>query len=205
MSVASKAVSILNQLATDSAQQLQEQVESIEDQQKKVLHDKALELLAVNDQIKELQTVMKQLQARKNSLALQEIPAILDDWNQVGVTYHDLSIDLKFDLYGNFPKVSEDGDTSKVDNAVQELTRIEGGKDIIVNRLTVDFARGKFDSVEEVSMDLIERGFNPVVASTVHHATLKSFVKKRIETTDIDPTLLGLFARHIATVRRQRK
>ena len=205
MSVASKAVSILNQLATDSAQQSQEQVESIEDKQKKVLHDKALELLRINDQLKEFQTVMKQLQARKNSLALQEIPAILDDWNQVGVTYHDLSIDLKFDLYGNFPKVSEDGDTSKVDNAVQELTRIEGGKDIIVNRLTVDFARGKFDSVEEVSMDLIERGFNPVVASTVHHATLKSFVKKRIETTDIDPTLLGLFARHIATVRRQRK
>ena len=198
-------MSILDQMSQDAQQQEEEQIESITEKQKTELHEKALEVLETEKRIKETQTLLKELSAKRNRLVFNEIPAILDEWNQEGVTYADVQIMLKFDLFGSFPKISEDGDTAKVDNAIEELSRFEGGKDIIKNAMNVEFPKGKFDEVDKIALELIERGFNPIVTNTVHHATLKSFVKKRIENTDINPTLVGLFARNVANVKARKK
>ena len=200
-----KSNSMLAQLVSDSEEQQKEEIEQITDKQKDELYEKAKELLQVNESIKECMKLMKKLNGDKNRLALQEIPSILHEWNQEGVTYKDLKIDLKFDLYGSFPKVKEDGDTTKVDNAVEELSRFEGGKDIITNQMVINFARGKMELVDKIAHELIEQGFKPNVSSTVHHATLKSFVKKRIEDTDINPPLVGLFARTVANVTERKQ
>lgn len=51
---------------------------------------------------------------------------------------------------------------------------------LIKTGVTVEFGRGERDNAVEAAKTIAEAGFQPTVYETVHHSTLKSFVKEQL-------------------------
>ena len=78
--------------------------------------------------------------------------------------------------------------------------------DIIKNDVIVSFGKGEDNVAGHVVGMLEEQGFHPEQKTHIHPATLKAFVKERIENgKPIDLDMFGAFVANAAEIKRKAK
>lgn len=147
----------------------------------------AEELQAVRAEIEKDTTALAEKQAREGKLKGVLIPELMDKIGMESFTMKDGSkIDVKKDIKCS---LSEE---RKPDGL--KWIRENGHGGIIKTEVAISFGKGEEEAAKRAEKVLREAGFSPSAADAVHPATLKSFVKERIEAGDNIPlTTFGVF------------
>ena len=144
----------------------------------KVLSSLIRRSVELDQQIKDTEALLKDLQQKKRSVDEEDIPSIMQT---MGVE----SLQVE----------------TKKQEAFQFLREIGEG-DLIKNEVVVSFSMGQDNQAGSVVADLENKGFAPVKKQHVHPMTLKTWVKNRIESgKEIDFDLFGVYQGNRAKIK----
>tara|TARA_R100000234_G_scaffold38986_1_gene23106 strand:- start:2602 stop:3177 length:576 start_codon:yes stop_codon:yes gene_type:complete len=142
------------------------------------LANKQLELAA---QVAQLEADLK---AKKEELRLTSEQELPDAMQQVGLTEITLSTGEKISV-----KEFYNAHISKANQPIAYAWLIKNGHaGLIKNDILLKFDRGEDEKVEQTVSALQARGLTPQVRQSVHHSSLKAFVKEQFTAGNDIPT-----------------
>ena len=156
----------------------------------------ALEMLAefVDQQIKDTEAQLKDLQQKKRSVDEEDIPSLMETMGVESLTVDGNKVSIDKFVSARIPE-------TKKQEAFQFLREIGEG-DLIKNEVVVSFSMGQDNQAGSVVADLENKGFAPVKKQHVHPMTLKTWVKNRIESgKEIDFDLFGVYQGNRAKIK----
>ena len=173
-----------------------ESLKTVDTDNTKALSNLVRQLEAVTDDIDLAELHIKSLKDERRKLAMESIPAVMDEMDVSRLDVGDVSVSLK-------PFVSASIPVARRPEAHQWL-RDHGLDDIIKNDVILSFGRGEDDTANKVMLDLETKGFHPESKTHIHASTLKAFVKERVENgKPIDLDLFGAFVAKTADIKRK--
>jgi len=173
-----------------------DELSGVDTKQVKALSNLVRQLESTVTDIDTAEAHLKQLKQEKNRLAMEAIPALMDEMNVSRLDVGDVTVALK-------PFVSASIPATRKEEAYQWL-RDHGLDDIIKNDVILSFGRGEDDTANKVMLDLENKGFHPESKTHIHAMTLKAFVKERVENGQpIDLDLFGAFVAKTADIKRK--
>lgn len=91
------------------------------------------------------------------------------------------------------------------EDAYQWLRNNDAGE-LIKNEVSVVFGRGQDDAANEVAVQLIKEGYDPIVKSTVNWQTLNAWAKEQVRAgANLPADTLGLYVGRITKVKLNKK
>lgn len=176
----------------DAADKLQ----SVDTDNTKALSNLVRQLESVVSDIDKAELHLKKLKQEKNRLAMESIPAVMDEMDVNRLDVGDVSVTLK-------PFVSASIPQDRKQEAYQWL-RDHGLDDIIKNDVILSFGRGEDNEANKIMLDLEKQGLHPEAKTHIHASTLKAFVRERVENGQpIDLDLFGAFVAKTADIKRK--
>lgn len=153
------------------------------------LLEKAEELLGLENQISDIEQLLKQLSSRANELKTQVIP---DKMAEIGISEFatPAGAKLKVDDFvsGSLPK-----EPAKRILAIKRLEEL-GGEAIIRNEINLSFDKSQHNEAMALADDLRSRGFDAEVKSGVHPQTYLAFIRELLASgKEVDPEAMGVF------------
>lgn len=149
------------------------------------------------DVVAELQTQLKKAQAEYLKLEREDLPALMQE---LGLSSFQLET-------GETIKVVEDVTTkipAKHKAAAHTWLLEHGFGGLLKTQVTVEFGRGERDAAETAAGQLQEHYEHVNMDESVHHSTLKAFVKEQREQGHHVPEdLFGIFPFNKATVSKR--
>jgi hypothetical protein len=162
----------------------------------KALSNLVRQLEVVVSDLDEAELHIKKLKQEKNRLAMEAIPAVMDEMDVTRLDVGEVSVTLK-------PFVSASIPVPRRQEAYEWL-RDHGLDDIIKNDVILSFGRGEDDQANKIMLDLEMQGMHPENKTHIHASTLKAFVKERVENgKPIDLDLFGAFVAKTADIKRK--
>ena len=152
----------------------------------------------VEQQIDDTEQHLKSLKAEKHKLSVELIPGLMDEMGVERLDVDGVTVSRKMMVHASIP-------VDRKEDAFAWL-RSEGLDDIIKNDVVVTFGKGEDNLAGHVVGMLEEQGFYPSTKTHIHPATLKAFVKDRIENgKPIDLDMFGAFVANAAEIKRKAK
>jgi len=173
-----------------------EKLSGVDTDNTKTLSNLVRQLEAVTEGIDQAELHLKKLKQERQRIAMESIPAVMDEMDITRLDVGDVSVQLK-------PFVSASIPVDRREEAYVWL-RNHGLDDIIKNVVVLTFVRGEDDTANKVMLDLENKGFHPESKTHIHSSTLKAFVKERVENgKPIDLDLFGAFVAKTADIKRK--
>jgi hypothetical protein len=173
-----------------------EKLSGVDTDNTKTLSNLVRQLEAVTEDIDQAELHLKKLKQERQRIAMESIPAVMDEMDITRLDVGDVSVQLK-------PFVSASIPVNRREEAYEWL-RNHGLDDIIKNDVVLSFGRGEDDTANKVMLDLENKGFHPESKTHIHSSTLKAFVKERVENgKPIDLDLFGAFVAKTADIKRK--
>jgi len=152
--------------------------------------------LDMEEEIQQLETVVKQRKHEYQKLTTETIP---QHAQAINCTLHRLQDGSTFELK---PFVSAHISKAKKDEAFTWLKQ-NGHSDIIKNQVKLDFGMQDLDKAEECLKTLTEAGYSPSAESSVHSGTLKKWVREQVEAGEPIPLeLFGAYLGQVSTITK---
>jgi hypothetical protein len=155
------------------------------------------EAVSLQRQIDAWEEAASAAKARLMALRTREIPEAMANAGLGSVMSLDTGevITIGEIITGNLPKEGEERTA-----ALDALISI-GGEAIIKTEVVAQFPKGQYERAEAARNALMTIGIDASINETVHHATLKSFVKERVEGGEAVPLeVLGLYMGPMAKI-----
>ncbi len=173
-----------------------DKLESVDTDKTKALSNLVRQLESVVNDIDQAELHIKKLKQEKNRLAMEAIPAVMDEMHVNRLDVGEVSVTLK-------PFVSASIPQDRKQEAYQWL-RDHGLDDIIKNDVILSFGRGEDNEANKIMLDLENQGLHPEAKTHIHSSTLKAFVRERVENGQpIDLDLFGAFVARTANIKRK--
>ena len=148
----------------------------------------------LDQQIKETEAYLKDLQQKKRSVDEEDIPSLMETMGVESLTVDGNKVSIDKFVSARIPE-------TKKQEAFQFLRDVGEG-DLIKNEVVVSFSMGQDNQAGSVVADLENKGFAPVKKQHVHPMTLKTWVKNRIESgKEIDFDLFGVYQGNRAKIK----
>ena len=148
----------------------------------------------LDQQIKDTEALLKDLQQKKRSVDEEDIPSIMQTMGVESLQVDGNKVTVDKFVSARIPE-------TKKQEAFQFLREIGEG-DIIKNEVVVSFTMGQDNQAGVVVADLESKGFAPQKKQHVHPMTLKTWVKNRIESgKEIDFDLFGVYQGNRAKIK----
>lgn len=168
------------------------------------LNDKGLNTVAklaekiqiLEQKIADTDSLLKQYGEELRKLTDNELPNALLEMGLSSIKLQDgAKVDVKKTYGGSIRKDDEEEAFSWL--------RQNGYGDIIRNIVSVDFAMGEDNKAKEFQSLAKSNGLSPNQKESVHHSTLKAWIKERVEAGDEFPQMLfGAFIGQKATITK---
>ena len=164
----------------------------------KNLSDLVRALNRVEQQIEDAEQHVKVLKAEKHKLSVELIPALMDEMGVERLDVDGVTVSRKMMVHASIPVARRE--------EVYAWLRDNNLDDIIKNDVVVSFGKGE-DNRAGHAVGLLEvQGFHPETKTHIHPATLKAFVKERVENgKPIDLDMFGAFIANAAEIKRKVK
>jgi hypothetical protein len=164
----------------------------------KSLSDLVRALRRVEQQIEDTETHIKSLKAEKHKLSVELIPGLMDEMGVERLDVDGLTVSRKMMVHASIPVERRE--------EVYAWLRENNLDDIIKNDVVLSFGKGEDNLAGDVIGLLQDRGYDPETKTHIHPATLKAFVKERIENgKPIDLDMFGAFVANAAEIKRKAK
>jgi len=171
-------------------------LKSVDTDTTKALSNLVRQLESTVSEIDQVELHLKRLKTEKNRLAMEAIPAVMEEMNVTRLDVEGASVTLKPFVQASIP-------VARKEEAYQWL-RDHGLDDIIKNDVILSFGRGEDDTASKIMLDLEQRGFHPESKTHIHGQTLKAFVRERVENgKPIDLDMFGAFVAQTADIKRK--
>lgn len=154
-------------------------------------------------QIKELEEKLAQANSDLKLLSEETIPSMMEE---LGVEEIKLKtgeiISTVMDVYASLASTNTDPEQKA---AAMGWLNDNGYGDIIKVKVNANFGREEHDAAMQLFNDLAQQGYNVNYDENVHPATLKAFIKERLQAGDNIPLSLFNANQYNKTVVRKRK
>ena len=148
----------------------------------------------LDQQIKDTEAQLKDLQQKKRSVDEEDIPSLMETMGVESLTVDGNKVSIDKFVSARIPE-------TRKQEAFQYLREVGEG-DLIKNEVVVSFSMGQDNQAGSVVADLENKGFAPVKKQHVHPMTLKTWVKNRIESgKEIDFDLFGVYQGNRAKIK----
>jgi hypothetical protein len=164
----------------------------------KNLSDLVRALNRVEQQIEDAEQHVKVLKAEKQKLSVELIPSVMDEMGIERLDVDGVTVSRKMMVHASIPVARRE--------EVYAWLRDNNLDDIIKNDVVVSFGKGEDNRAGHAVGLLQEQGFDPETKTHIHPATLKAFVKERVENgKPIDLDMFGAFIANAAEIKRKVK
>jgi hypothetical protein len=130
--------------------------------------------LALEKQVETLEEALKHTQGQLQHVQEIDIPELL---TSLGISQLKLADGSKVEV----KEFYNAGISAEHQEAAFTWLREQGLDSIIKREIKLNFGKGEDSKANLLYKNLVSAGYNPADKSSVHHATLKSFVKERVE------------------------
>jgi|TARA_R110002012_G_scaffold37597_3_gene105213 flagellar hook-length control protein FliK len=180
-------------IGTEDVQEWTNEVSDGELSKVSVLANKQL-LLA--NEVAELEANLK---AKKEELRLTSEQELPDAMQEVGLTEIILSTGEKISV-----KEFYNAHISKANQVVAYKWLVDNGHEALIkNDVLLKFDRGEAEKVDQTVLALKSRGLDPEVRQSVHHSSLKAFVKEQFTAgNDIPTEPFGIYIGSKAIIKK---
>lgn len=140
---------------------------------------------------------LKAINGRLNQLKMRDIPEAMASARLGSIMSLDTGEVIRIGevITGNIPKEGEERET-----AIEALIEI-GGEGIIKTIVIAKFPRGSYEEAKKARDHLMAIGVDADIVESIHHATLKSFVKEAVSKGEMVPMeTLGLYMGPLAKI-----
>ena len=139
------------------------------------LHNKADELLTIQDAIANLELELAQLKSRENEIATRELVRLMEDAGlSIFETPDKRRFTLKEDVFSASYDKAEDRDF------VNGYLADNDASSLIKTNVSVDFERGSHNQAISFAEDARLAGLDPTVKETVHAQTYAKFLREKL-------------------------
>lgn len=174
--------------------------DNLEAEEDKGLLEKAIDLATkasqIKSQIEEYESDIKQLKGRMNAILEDELPSLMKDGNisefKLG---NGKRVTLTEIVAASMPK------DESAKQAFFDWLTAQDATDIIKTDVSVSFGKTEHNQAVSLAEDLKNRGYSVARKEGVHHQTLNSFLRERVQRGDnlppenILPVYLGTHAK----------
>lgn len=148
----------------------------------------------LEDVVAELEATLKGKKEELRQVTENDLPEAME---ALGITEFRLAdgrrVKIQEEVHASIPKSEE--------ARAFAWLREQGYDSIIKRDVVVKFGKGEDELAEGLVNLLSEEGFNPDAKTSIHHSTLKSFVKDCLrEGIELPQELFGIFRRMVAKV-----
>jgi hypothetical protein len=158
--------------------------QTIQNQQLKEISSLVDQMLSTQSRVLLIEQQLEEAQKKLRNLSENMIPEAM---MAVGMS------EFKMDT-GEKVSVTKFYSASITSELAFDWLREQGHGDIIKNKVTCEFDKGKDDLANEVAQMLVQKGIQPEQKISVHPQTLKSFVKEKMEAgQEIPQDLITVF------------
>jgi hypothetical protein len=160
------------------------------------LKDMAEEASKLETIVSDLETDLKQAKASLRQLTQELIPQLMDDLGITEITAGNHKVALEDFVSGALPAEPH------ARKRALEWLEAHDGSGIIKSDVVVPFSRTDHERATRLANVLKQDGYDAHVQSSVHHMTLKSYIRERLEKgEDIDLEALGVYTGRIAKIK----
>ncbi len=158
--------------------------------------DLAKEAIAIEDDIKDLETTLAEKKEALRKLTDERIPDVLREIGMAQFKMTDGSIiDVKPFYSASIPADRR--------GEAYEWLRSHGYEDIIKNTVSVQFGKGEDDAAGELINSIRQQGLLPEQAEKIESQTLKAWVREMVEKgTEFPTELFGAYIGQKAKIKR---
>jgi hypothetical protein len=151
------------------------------------LRDQARKMQELEAEVNEKTVALAEVQAAFDRISMRTIPDIMAELAMESFTMEDgYKLEVKNDLKASI--------TAENKPSAHRWLREHNFDGIIKTKVLAEFGRGELSKAEEALSKLREAGFEASIDEGVHAATLKSFVKERMEAGDAIPvSIFGVY------------
>lgn len=161
----------------------------------------AKELVTLEDQIEDVEQMLKKIKERANELKTKIIP---DKMSELGLSDFTTNEGERIKI-GDFVAGSLPKDEIKKKTALAAIEEM-GGKDIIKNEIIVSFKKSQHNEAMALAVDLQQKGFVADVKSAIHPQTYLAFIRERLKKGEaVDTDRLSVFVGRSAKVETIKK
>jgi hypothetical protein len=162
---------------------------AVNDANLEALLKQAEELIGLENQIADLEGLLKRLSGRANELKTQAIP---DKMAEIGLsefaTPDGGKLNVEEFVSGTLPR-----DPDKRAEAIKQIESWDAAE-VIKNEINLSFSRSQHNEAMALAEDLRQKGFDCEVTSSVHPQTYLALIRERLaEGEPIDTDVMGVF------------
>lgn len=163
------------------------------------------ELMAAEDQLAAAidthEALLSDLKQRRNEITRSELPTLMAEAGVEKFTCKATGTEARLTFEADGALGSEDERERKIDVLIGA-----GAEEIVKMVVTVAFGKGEYDAARQLAEELRDRKLAAVAGRSIHHQTLKSWIKERMEAGDALPLEeIGIWYGQVAKIKRPKR